>query len=273
MAEHHGTPSDTSPTRKRARTLDSSDASSHLLHPDSTRTSQRVRTASKASERQIQIELPPPDVTFERRRVNPESLALRLGPELVSDLDALVPPGSRDMPSFTARKELQERHKVDRRHIYDYYHSKGLRVVKEDKHGNPIKQTEPASVIPQVCRVAIVIIWTDKYVFNIHPVYPSSATPTRPQGSRFCVQLQRYTAKAFQAPMQNQTECNSLQEVRSLNSNYPYAQVSFYARTKSRATFLPPNTNQLSSTAALTLRFSWIFDSKLVVKNSNARAL
>ena len=150
MVEHIGTPSDTSPTRKRARTLDVSS------HPDSTRTSQRVRTtSSKASEKEIQIQLP--DVTFERRRVNPESLALRLGPELVSDLDALVPPGSRDMPSFAARKQLQERHKVDRRHIYDYYHSKGLRVVKEDKHGNPIKQTEPAPVIPQVRRKAIIL--------------------------------------------------------------------------------------------------------------------
>lgn len=153
MVEHNSTPSDTSPTRKRARISDSSDTSSHLPHPDSIRISKRVRTnSSKASEKENQIQLPLPDVTFERRRVNPESLALRLGPELVHDLDALVPPGSRDMPSFASRKELQERHKVDRRHIYDYYHSKGLRVVKEDKHGNPIKQTEPIPVIPQVRR-------------------------------------------------------------------------------------------------------------------------
>ncbi|KAF8433573.1 hypothetical protein L210DRAFT_3411717 [Boletus edulis BED1] len=41
------------------------------------------------------------------------------------------------MPSFAVRKELQERYNIDRRHIYDYFHSRGLRVVKEDKHGNP----------------------------------------------------------------------------------------------------------------------------------------
>ncbi|KII88440.1 hypothetical protein PLICRDRAFT_110375 [Plicaturopsis crispa FD-325 SS-3] len=47
------------------------------------------------------------------------------------------------MPSFAARRELQERYDIDRRHIYDYFHSKGLRVVKEDKHGNPIRESSP----------------------------------------------------------------------------------------------------------------------------------
>ncbi|OAX42663.1 hypothetical protein K503DRAFT_682857 [Rhizopogon vinicolor AM-OR11-026] len=42
------------------------------------------------------------------------------------------------MPSFAARKELQERYNIDRRHIYDYFHSRGLRVIKEDKNGNAI---------------------------------------------------------------------------------------------------------------------------------------
>lgn len=74
----------------------------------------------------------------QRRRVNPESLALRLGPDLVRDLDALITPGNTEMPSFAVRKELQERYNIDRRHIYDYFHSRGLRVVKEDKHGNPM---------------------------------------------------------------------------------------------------------------------------------------
>lgn len=77
-------------------------------------------------------------VVHQRRRVNPESLALRLGPDLVRDLDALITPGNTEMPSFAVRKELQERYSIDRRHIYDYFHSRGLRVVKEDKHGNPV---------------------------------------------------------------------------------------------------------------------------------------
>jgi hypothetical protein len=78
------------------------------------------------------------NVVHQRRRVNPESLALRLGPDLVRDLDALITPGNTEMPSFAVRKELQERYNIDRRHIYDYFHSRGLRVVKEDKHGNPM---------------------------------------------------------------------------------------------------------------------------------------
>jgi hypothetical protein len=77
------------------------------------------------------------NVVHQRRRVNPESLALRLGPELVRDLDALIVSGNMEMPSFAVRKELQERYNIDRRHIYDYFHSRGLRVVKEDKHVLP----------------------------------------------------------------------------------------------------------------------------------------
>ncbi|KAI5998005.1 hypothetical protein EDD15DRAFT_2162251 [Pisolithus albus] len=50
------------------------------------------------------------------------------------------------MPSFAVRKELQERYNVDRRHIYDYFHGRGLRVVKEEKVS---KGTET----PILCRV------------------------------------------------------------------------------------------------------------------------
>lgn len=74
-----------------------------------------------------------------KRRVNPESLALRLGPDLVRDMEALIVPGNIEMPSFAVRKELQERYNVDRRHIYDYFHSRGLRVVKEEKVGDEME--------------------------------------------------------------------------------------------------------------------------------------
>lgn len=151
-------PGDTSQiSRKRARTLTnaSSESTSDLLHTEPIRISQRIRTnSSKVLEKENATQDSLPEVSFERRRVNPESLALRLGPELVRDLDSLIPPGSRDMPSFAARKELQERHKVDRRHIYDYYHSKGLRVVKEDKHGNPIRQVEQPTLTSEVYQVS-----------------------------------------------------------------------------------------------------------------------
>lgn len=58
------------------------------------------------------------------RRVNPQRLAVRLGPELVAEMEAYIVPGAK-MPSFTVRKDFQERYAVDRRHIYDYFHSRG----------------------------------------------------------------------------------------------------------------------------------------------------
>ncbi|KDR85614.1 hypothetical protein GALMADRAFT_150039 [Galerina marginata CBS 339.88] len=72
------------------------------------------------------------------RRVNPQRLAIRLGPDLVAEMEALIVPGAK-MPTFTVRKDFQERYSVDRRHIYDYFHSRGLRVAKEDKHTNLIR--------------------------------------------------------------------------------------------------------------------------------------
>ncbi|KAF8559986.1 hypothetical protein OG21DRAFT_13374 [Imleria badia] len=90
------------------------------------------------------------NVLHQRRRVNPESLALRLGPDLVRDLDALITPGNTEMPSFAVRKELQERYNIDRRHIYDYFHSRGLRVVKEDKHGNPMTAKDLPTPLPNL---------------------------------------------------------------------------------------------------------------------------
>ncbi|TFK26710.1 hypothetical protein FA15DRAFT_693004 [Coprinopsis marcescibilis] len=72
------------------------------------------------------------------RRVNPQRLALRLGPDLVAEMEALIVPGAK-MPTFAVRKDFQERYCVDRRHIYDYFHSRGLRVAKEDKHTNLIR--------------------------------------------------------------------------------------------------------------------------------------
>ncbi|KAI6136280.1 hypothetical protein F5141DRAFT_995389, partial [Pisolithus sp. B1] len=51
-------------------------------------------------------------------------------------------------PQFAIRKELQERYNVDRRPIYDYFHSRGLRVAKEEKVSN---WTET----PVLCRLRI----------------------------------------------------------------------------------------------------------------------
>ncbi len=58
------------------------------------------------------------------RRVNPQRLAMRLSPDLVAEMEALIFPGAK-MPTFAVRKDFQERYCVDRRHIYDYFHSRG----------------------------------------------------------------------------------------------------------------------------------------------------
>ncbi|KAF7347476.1 hypothetical protein MVEN_01503800 [Mycena venus] len=69
------------------------------------------------------------------RRIDPDRLAIRLGPELTAEMDAYIVPGAK-MPSFEIRQGFVKKYNVDRRHIYDYFHSRGLRVAKEDKHLN-----------------------------------------------------------------------------------------------------------------------------------------
>ncbi|KAF7794343.1 hypothetical protein EIP86_005477 [Pleurotus ostreatoroseus] len=68
-----------------------------------------------------------------RRRMNPESLAGRLGPELVKELEALLKGGMTEMPPFAVRQEIQQRYGIDRRHIYDWFHNKGLRVASSEQ--------------------------------------------------------------------------------------------------------------------------------------------
>ena len=63
--------------------------------------------------------------THKTRRVNPQRLATRLGPDLVAEMEALIVPGAK-MPTFEVRKVFQEKYSVDRRHIYDYFHSRGV---------------------------------------------------------------------------------------------------------------------------------------------------
>ena len=76
---------------------------------------------------QHRLELGPP----QRRRVNPESLAARLGPELVAEMEKHIIPGSIEMPPFSVRRDIQIKFGIDRRHIYDFFHSRGLRCLNE----------------------------------------------------------------------------------------------------------------------------------------------
>ncbi|KAI9444947.1 hypothetical protein H4582DRAFT_866482 [Lactarius indigo] len=73
------------------------------------------------------LELGPP----QRRRVNPESLAARLGPELVAEMEKHIIPGNIGMPPFSVRRDIQIKFGIDRRHIYDFFHSRGLRCLNE----------------------------------------------------------------------------------------------------------------------------------------------
>ncbi|KAJ7116805.1 hypothetical protein C8R43DRAFT_1137839 [Mycena crocata] len=80
------------------------------------------------------------------RRIDPDRLAVRLGPEMVAEMDAFIVPGAK-MPSFQVRQELVTKYNVDRRHIYDYFHSRGLRVAKEDKHLNLSRRMAPKAAV------------------------------------------------------------------------------------------------------------------------------
>ena len=73
------------------------------------------------------LDLGPP----QRRRVNPESLAARLGPELVAEMEKHIIPGNIEMPPFSVRRDIQVKFGIDRRHIYDFFHSRGLRCLNE----------------------------------------------------------------------------------------------------------------------------------------------
>jgi hypothetical protein len=151
-------PSDTCSIPKK-RVYTASDASTPFDQQNNT-VSARKRTRANPTnvannESTAICSSPEPSAVIERRRVNPDSLAKRLGPDLVREMEAYIYPGNKDMPTFAVRKELQERYDIDRRHIYDYFHSRGLRVVKEDRHGNLVRARERNSRLTSVVGVRI----------------------------------------------------------------------------------------------------------------------
>ncbi|KAH9081809.1 hypothetical protein EDB83DRAFT_2334968 [Lactarius deliciosus] len=94
------------------------------------------------------LELGPP----QRRRVNPESLAARLGPELVAEMEKHIIPGSIEMPPFSVRRDIQVKFGIDRRHIYDFFHSRGLRCLNERAVRNNSHAQGPQAKFPRPAR-------------------------------------------------------------------------------------------------------------------------
>ncbi|KAF6754312.1 hypothetical protein DFP72DRAFT_1126311 [Ephemerocybe angulata] len=89
------------------------------------------------------------------RRVNPQRLAVRLGPDLVAEMEALIVPGAK-MPTFAVRKDFQgavlrrppahlrllsfQRSPLSKSSLIPLLIPRlGLRVSKEDKHTNLIR--------------------------------------------------------------------------------------------------------------------------------------
>src|SRR5882762_5971906 len=99
--------------------------SEHCIIADSTELPQDAQFSSSGSLQSLTLP--------QRRRVNPESLAARLGPELVTEMEKHILPGNIEMPPFSVRRDIQLRFGIDRRHIYDFFHSRGLRCIKEEK--------------------------------------------------------------------------------------------------------------------------------------------
>ena len=98
---------------------------------------------STSSNPPYRLELGPP----QRRRVNPESLAARLGPELVAEMEKHIIPGSIEMPPFSVRRDIQIKFGIDRRHIYDFFHSRGLRCLNEKAMRNSYLEVSHLSFV------------------------------------------------------------------------------------------------------------------------------
>lgn len=114
---------------------------------------------------QHHLELGPP----QRRRVNPESLAARLGPELVAEMEKHIIPGSIEMPPFSVRRDIQVKFGIDRRHIYDFFHSRGLRCLNEKTMRN--SYLEVSSQLKRIKRTFFCLSWTIDEIPKTHPKY------------------------------------------------------------------------------------------------------
>jgi hypothetical protein len=102
-----------------------------------------VQPESPNASQHYRFEQGPP----QRRRVNPESLAARLGPELVAEMEKYIIPGRIEMPPFSIRRDIQIKFGIDRRHIYDFFHSRGLRCLNEKAMRNNYLEVSCKSLV------------------------------------------------------------------------------------------------------------------------------
>jgi hypothetical protein len=112
------------------------------------------------------LELGPP----QRRRVNPESLAARLGPELVAEMEKHIVPGSIEMPPFSVRRDIQIKFGIDRRHIYDFFHSRGLRCLNEKATRNSYPEVSQFTPIVGTSEFS----WNTDKISKARPKYSPS---------------------------------------------------------------------------------------------------
>jgi hypothetical protein len=117
---------------------------------------------------QHHLELGPP----QRRRVNPESLAARLGPELVAEMEKHIIPGSIEMPPFSVRRDIQIKFGIDRRHIYDFFHSRGLRCLNEKTMRN--SYLEVSYQFMRINRIFFRFSWVIDKIPKTRPSHRSS---------------------------------------------------------------------------------------------------
>lgn len=120
-----------------------------------------------------------------RRRMNPDSLAGRLGSDLIKELERLLKPGMTEMPSFAQRQAIQKRFNIDRRHIYDWFHNKGLRVMssekREEKKALKAKQEQVSASRTQASRARLSFVCAPRLMYPDEKKNKRIETAPRPR--------------------------------------------------------------------------------------------
>ncbi|TFK56462.1 hypothetical protein OE88DRAFT_1649771 [Heliocybe sulcata] len=144
----------------------------------------------------------------------------RLPVELVRELEALMVPGVTEMPPYHMRKELQLRYNVDRRIVYDWFRSKGLRA-KEDRTSAIMASSSTASndwvghtqhrllsIRPASCASSPLLMdATSRSSISSLRTPPSTSTPSDVSGSSPLVPENSFGSDYFSCNIVNSSSC------------------------------------------------------------------